>query len=232
MKMILVVDDEPDIVDLVRYNLEKAGCTVVAVMDGESALQEIERRLPDLIILDLMLPGIDGTEVCRLLRQRDTTRTIPIIMLTAKGEEIDRVVGLELGADDYIVKPFSPRELVLRVKAILRRTIPQHEDTLPFRIGPFTIDLTGYRVEVDDHPVVLTSTEFKLLTTLIERRGRIQTREHLLSAVWGYDYAGYERTVDTHIKRLREKLGPAREWIETIRGIGYRFRKSEKGEVE
>jgi two-component system phosphate regulon response regulator PhoB len=225
MKTILVVDDEPDIVDIVRYNLEHANFIVVTAADGESALKEAERLLPDVIILDLLLPGIDGIEVCRFLKQGETTRAIPIMMLTAKGEEIDRIVGLELGADDYIVKPFSPRELVLRVKAILRRSTHQKEDAALLRIGPLTVDVEGYRVEVNDQPIALTATELKLLLTLIERRGRIQTRDHLLSAVWGYDYAGYARTVDTHIKRLREKLGPAREWIETVRGIGYRFKR-------
>ena len=226
---ILVVEDEVDIQEIVSYNLEKAGFTVAAVESGEAALESIRKRIPDLVVLDLMLPGMDGLEVCRLLKQDAVTRDLPILMLTARAEEVDRVVGLELGADDYVVKPFSPRELTLRIQAILRRLTEGRDsaaaETEPkaMRFGPLTIDKAAHRVTVDDDVLALTSTEFSLLATLTERRGRVQSREELLNTVWGYDYAGYSRTVDTHIRRLREKMGGASEMVETVRGVGYRF---------
>lgn len=222
---ILVVDDEPDIVEIVQYNLEKAGYTVLVADDGTVALQQARDTSPALIILDLMLPGLEGTDVCRLLKQDERTRSIPIIMLTAKSEEVDRVVGLELGADDYVVKPFSPKELVLRVRAILRRANEVDHAAGPVKAGTLTIDVDGHQVLANNNPVKLTATEFKLLVTLFQRRGRVQTRDELLNVVWGYDYMGYGRTVDTHVKRLREKLGDAGTTIETVRGVGYRFVK-------
>ena len=226
---ILMVEDEPDIVEVVSYNLRQAGLVVEAAQDGATALELAEQSQPNLIILDLMLPDMDGLEVCRLLKQRDAVRHIPVLMLTAKAEEVDRIVGLELGADDYVVKPFSPRELVLRVKAILRRAVVSPADSVDaserITAGPLTIDPEGHHAFVDGEPLQLTATEFKLLLTLVQRRGRVQSREELLNVVWGYQYAGYGRTVDTHVRRLREKLGEAHDLIETVRGVGYRFRR-------
>ncbi len=229
MNKILVVEDEPDILEMVRYNLAQAGLDVATAEDAESALQHIREVLPDLIVLDLMLPGIDGLDMCRELKRDARTRPVPILMLTARKEEVDRIVGLELGADDYVVKPFSPRELVLRVRAILRRSqsderLVPHAETM-LRAGPLSIDKDAHQALLNGDPLVLTSTEFRLLVTLIERRGRVQTRDELLNTVWGYEYSGYGRTVDTHIRRLREKLGDASDWIETVRGVGYRFRR-------
>ena len=221
---ILVVEDEPDILALVAYHLEQSGFAVVRAEDGEQALSAIERERVGLVVLDLMLPGISGLEVCRLLKQTPRTKGIPVLMLTARAEEVDRVVGLELGADDYLVKPFSPRELVLRIRAILRRIGGNDEaEAAQIAAGPLVIDLVGCQVQLDGDSIELTATEFKLLTTLAQRRGRVQSREELLEAVWGYEYIGYRRTVDTHIRRLREKLGPAAALVETVRGMGYRF---------
>ncbi len=223
---ILIVEDEPDILDLVRYNLEQVGFNTIAVETGEAALDTAEEEVLSLIVLDLMLPGIDGLEVCRLLKQREQTTRVPILMLTARTEEVDRIVGLELGADDYLIKPFSPRELVLRVRAILRRVEGAErsaDDTL--QIGPLLIDSIGHRVQSGSESIELTATEFRLLLTLAQRRGRVQSREELLNVVWRYDHSGYQRTVDTHVRRLREKLGDAAEWIETVRGVGYRLRR-------
>ena len=227
MNKILVVEDEPDILEMVRYNLDQAGLDVETAEDAERALQSVQEILPDLIILDLMLPGIDGLDMCRQLKQDARTRHIPILMLTARKEEVDRIVGLELGADDYVVKPFSPRELVLRAQAILRRSQDSLQPTTDtwLHLGPISIDKAAHQALLNGDPLELTGTEFKLLITLIERRGRVQTRDDLLDTVWGYEYSGYGRTVDTHIRRLREKLGEASEWIETVRGVGYRFRR-------
>lgn len=219
---ILVVDDEPDIVEIIQYNLEKSGFDVIVAADGSAALEKARGETPDLIVLDLMLPGLEGTDVCRVLKQDERTRSIPILMLTAKSEEIDRIIGLELGADDYVVKPFSPREIALRIRNILRRRSAP-ETPGPVRAGPLVIDVEGHQVSVSGSTVSLTATEFKLLAILFQRRGRVQTREELLDVVWGYDYMGYGRTVDAHIKRLREKLGEAAGMVETVRGVGYRF---------
>lgn len=222
---ILIVDDEADIVELLDYNLRQAGYTVVSARDGASALAAVRRQRPDLIVLDLMLPDIPGTEVCRRLRKEPETETIPIMMLTARGEEIDRVVGFEVGADDYVTKPFSPREIVLRVQALLRRARPRTEDELErVRVGPMEIDVPRHRVTVSGQEVALTALEFKLLLDLVSRRGRVQSRDDLLERVWGYAPGVETRTVDTHVKRLREKLGPARDVIETVRGVGYRVK--------
>lgn len=229
MNKVLVVEDEPDILEMVRYNLDQAGLDVETAEDAERALQSVQETLPDLIILDLMLPGIDGLDMCRQVKQDARTRHIPILMLTARKEEVDRIVGLELGADDYVVKPFSPRELVLRAQAILRRSQGSSQSTTEtedwLHMGPISIDKAAHQALLNGDPLELTGTEFKLLITLIERRGRVQTRDDLLNTVWGYEYSGYGRTVDTHIRRLREKLGEASEWIETVRGVGYRFRR-------
>jgi two-component system phosphate regulon response regulator PhoB len=220
---ILVIDDEKDIVELIRYNLVQAGYRVVSALDGQQALDLARREHPDLVVLDLMLPTLPGTEVARILRQDEKTRAIPIIMLTARGSEIDRIVGFELGADDYVVKPFSPRELVLRIQAILRREgREESEERIIFE--PLVIDLAAHAVRLKGREIELTATEFKLLHRLARRPGRAFSRDQLLTDVWGYSGDLETRTVDTHMKRLRAKLGAIGAWIETVRGHGYRFR--------
>jgi two-component system, OmpR family, phosphate regulon response regulator PhoB len=209
-----------------EYHMKQSGFSVATAVDGLSALEKARKERPELIILDLMLPEMDGKDVCRALKSNPLTKSIPVLMVTAKTEEIDRIIGFELGADDYVTKPFSPRELVLRVKAILRRKEGEPAGEKTIRLGGIVIDLDRHEVFVDKLPVQLTSTEFKLLVELSSARGRVCTRERLLDKVWGYTYEGYARTVDTHIRRLREKLGPAGDEIETIRGVGYRFREN------
>jgi two-component system phosphate regulon response regulator PhoB len=223
-KRVLVVDDEPDALELVEFNLKAAGFEVVTAPDGETALNKARSLLPALIVLDIMLPEMDGMEVCRILRRDPVTAAIPIIMLTAKAGEIDRVVGLELGADDYVTKPFSPRELVLRVRGLLRRrTEPGEQPAERFQAGELVIDVPRHEVLLSGRRLAFTSTEFKLLATLIQRRGRVQSREQLLRDVWAYDTLIDTRTVDTHVRRVREKLGAAAQVLETVRGVGYRF---------
>ena len=221
-KKILVADDEVDVLNLVALNLKNAGYSVLKAEDGPAALEAARASLPALIVLDLMLPGIPGLEVCKTLKNEPATKLIPIIMLTAKAEEVDRIVGLELGADDYLTKPFSPRELVLRVKSVLRRAAAASDPGDHLALGDIKIDRSRYEVTVKGKPIEFTATEFKLLTMLIERRGRVQSRDTLLNDVWGYEAAIDTRTVDTHIRRLREKLGKAADCIETVRGFGYR----------
>ena len=225
MPKILVVDDEPDVVELVTFNLRKAGFEVIAASDGAAALRSARIELPDLIVLDLMLPEVDGLEVCKLLRRDPATAGVPIILLTAKAAEIDRVLGLELGADDYVTKPFSPRELVLRVKKLVERR--RHADAEvkaeQLRVGDLCVDIPRHMVSVGGEQIDLTATEFKLLCTLMQRRGRVQTRDQLLQDVWQYDNVIDTRTVDTHMRRLRDKLGSAARYIDTVRGVGYRF---------
>jgi two-component system phosphate regulon response regulator PhoB len=224
---ILVVEDDKHISRLVKYNVDKSGYNCLVAEDGEEALDILGRQNIDLIILDIMLPEIDGFEVCRTLKQDIKLKNIPIIMLTAKGEEVDRIVGLELGADDYVVKPFSPRELMLRVKAVLRRKkMPESPRDIITR-GALVVDTAKHKVTVYNKDVELTPIEFKLLVTLLERAGRMQSRDQLLSDVWGMHSDVFTRTVDTHIKRLREKLGKMGKLIETIRGMGYRCKEDE-----
>jgi len=220
---ILVVDDETDILTLLEYNLEKAGFKVISADDGPDAIDITKRERPVLIILDIMLPSMEGTEVCKILRSGDATRHIPIIMLTAKGEEIDRVVGFELGADDYITKPFSPRELMLRVKAVLKRG--QDGEIKIIKAGPVAIDVERSLATADGKALKLTAIEFKLLLELVKSDGKVLGRDALLDRVWGVDVYVTDRTVDTHVRRLREKLGKASKYIETVRGFGYRFRE-------
>src|SRR3990172_8481497 len=220
---ILVVDDENDILTLLKYNLEKAGFKVLPSQDGPEAINTAAREKPDLIVLDIMLPSMEGTEVCRILKGREGTRDIPIIMLTAKGEELDRIVGFELGADDYIIKPFSPRELVLRVKAVLKRG--QEKELKVIKAGPVNIDIGKSTASVEGKVLSLTATEFRLLVELAKSPGRVLTREVLLDRVWGEGCFVIDRTVDTHMTRLREKLGDHGDCIETVRGFGYRFRE-------
>ncbi len=223
---ILVVDDEPEAVELLEFNLRQAGYEVVAAADGAEALKKARAVLPGLIVLDLMLPEVDGLEVCKMLRRDPATTSIPIMMVTAKAAEIDRILGLELGADDYLTKPFSPRELVLRVKKILERgrTVAQEQDSLSF--GNLLIDTPRHLVSWRGKQIELTATEFKLLTVLAQRRGRVQSRDQLLRDVWEYNSLIDTRTVDTHMRRLREKLGPAAKFLDTVRGVGYRFVES------
>ena len=220
---ILVVDDEPDVLHLMEYNLNGANYDVVTAGDGLEALKKARGQMPNLIILDLMLPELDGLEVCKLLRRDPSTASIPIIMLTAKGGEMDRVLGLELGADDYVTKPFSPRELVLRVKRLLRSGAVPGVKMERILVGELLVDILRHQVLVSGQAIELTATEFKLLTTLAQRRGRVQSREKLLQDVWGYDTAIDTRTVDTHMRRLREKLGATANYLDTVRGVGYRF---------
>ena len=224
MNPVLIVEDEKDILDLVEYHLRQAGFFVISASDGSSGLEEARRKHPALVILDLMLPGMDGKDVCRSLKSNPLTRWIPVLILTARTGEIDRIIGFELGADDYVTKPFSPRELVLRVKAILRRMEMDREGEKIIQMGDLLIDVEEHHVSVKKIPIQLTSTEFKLLVELASKRGRVQTRTSLLDRVWGYTFEGYDRTVDTHIRHLREKLGDLGNYIETLRGVGYRFR--------
>jgi phosphate regulon transcriptional regulator PhoB len=221
---ILVVDDERDIIELVSYNLEKEGFKVISAMDGEKALELVSSKEPEIIILDLMLPGIDGLDMCRELKRNDKTSSIPIIMLTAKGEESDIVIGLELGADDYITKPFSPRILVARVKAVLRRIETKEEEEKLIKIEQLSIDLVRHQVTYRGKTLALTSTEFNLLILLAKNRGKVFTRDQILDKAWKDGSFVVDRTVDVHIRRLRQKLGQASQFIETVRGVGYRFK--------
>ncbi len=228
---ILLVDDEQDIVETLRYSLEREGYNTLSARSGAAAMSYLgQSNTPDLVLLDWMLPDMSGTEVCRNLRMVERTRRIPVIMVSARSEEIDRVVGFELGADDYVTKPFSVRELLLRIKAILRRraadTGSVSEDA---HFEHLRVDFEGHQVWVDDQRVALTALEFRLLSTLIARRGRVQTRDMLLNDVWGVQVDVTTRTVDTHVQRLRKKLGDAGNYIETLRGVGYRFLVPEGG---
>jgi len=224
--LVLIIEDEEDLLGTLEYNLQKEGFSTRTATEGEPGL-ELARQdpVPDLVLLDLMLPDITGTEVCRRLREDPRTRNTFIVMLTARGEEIDRVVGFEVGADDYVVKPFSMRELMLRIRAVLRRGHAEEgSGGEEVSFGRIRIDEPGHRVWVDDDEVTLTALEFRLLITLLARKGRVQTRDLLLDDVWGIQADVTTRTVDTHVKRLREKLGRAGDYIETVRGVGYRMR--------
>ncbi|OGR34200.1 MAG: DNA-binding response regulator [Desulfovibrionales bacterium GWA2_65_9] len=225
-KNILVVEDNLETRELLSYNLKNAGYAVRTAGDGLKALELAARSRPDLVLLDVMMPGgMDGLEVCRRLKQDERTRSVPVIMLTALGDEMDRIVGLELGAEDYVAKPFSPRELLLRIKAVLRRASTSAEEaTDGFRAGGLLIDFEAHSVSVDGEAVALTSTELKILRELVRSKGRVLLRERLLDTVWDTDFDGTSRTVDTHMRRLRGKLGPYADWIETVRGAGYRFK--------
>jgi DNA-binding response OmpR family regulator len=224
---ILVVDDEADVNDMLVLNLRAAGFSVIAVEDGASALAKTRSESPALVILDLMLPGMSGLEVCKVLKSDAATRHIPVIMLTSKAEEVDKIVGLELGADDYVTKPFSPRELILRVNRSLRRGKEKVPTVEKIEIGEIVLDHGRHEVLVKGEPVDLTATEFKLLALLMDRRGRVQGRDRLLNDVWGYESVIDTRTVDTHVRRLREKLGDVASYIETVRGVGYRISENE-----
>ncbi len=222
-KRILVAEDEADVLQLINLALQRAGFEVLKAEDGATAVRLAREHAPALIVMDIMMPGMTGLEACRLLKQDSRTMRIPVVMLTAKAEEVDRIVGLELGADDYVTKPFSPRELVLRIQAILRRfsEVPSGSELLA--LGPIQVDQVRHEVRIDGELVDFTATEFKLLTVLMERRGRLQSRDVLLNDVWGYESLIDTRTVDTHIRRLRDKLGVAAELVETVRGFGYRM---------
>jgi len=224
-KTILIVEDERDVVDLLTLNLRKAGFAISMASDGALGLQKARSEKPAFIILDLMLPKMPGLEICKILKSDPATRRIPIMMLTAKAEEIDRIVGLEFGADDYVTKPFSPREVVLRIRAIMRRGDAKQEEE-HLAAGPIVIDPARHEVSVGGKRVNLTSLEFKLLCTLMQRRGRVQARDRLLNDVWGYESIIDTRTVDTHVRRLRKKLGKAADAIESVRGFGYRLREN------
>jgi two-component system phosphate regulon response regulator PhoB len=221
---ILIVDDEHDLRSLLDFNLRQAGFETVLASTGEEALRELRLRVPDLVLLDLQLPDVAGTEICRQVKTEPRTKNVPVVMLTAKGEEMDKVVGFELGAEDYVTKPFSVRELVLRLRAVLRRSggAPSTERP-PRSIGPIEVDVEAHRAYVAGAELTLTPLEFRLLTTFMARAGRVQSREQLLTTVWEVSSELETRTVDTHVKRLREKLGPARDLLETVRGVGYRL---------
>ena len=220
---ILAVDDEVHILELISFNLKAAGYHVVTALTGEEALKRCEVERPSLVLLDIMLPGIDGLEVCRRLKGDRMTSNIPIIMLTARGDEVDKILGLELGADDYITKPFSVRELAARVKSLLRRVAPQQEsEPQTLRSGDIMIDITNYEAFKGGEKLSLTLKEFELLKVLVLSRGKVLTRDFLLDRIWGYEYCGETRTVDVHIRHLRQKLGEE-PYIETVRGVGYRF---------
>jgi len=220
---ILIVDDEPDALEVLGFKLRESGFVPLFAKDGARALSVARDERPDLIVLDLMLPEVDGLEVCKILRRDPSTAAMPILMLTARAAEMDRVLGLELGADDYVTKPFSPRELVLRIRKLLVRRQSGDDNGTLLRLGEIEIDVPRHVVRLTGQPVVLTVTEFKLLEALARRRGRVQSRDRLLQDVWGYENPIDSRTVDTHMRRLREKLGPHAQHLETVRGVGYRF---------
>ena len=221
-KKVFIVEDEPDLRDTLQYNFENEGFKVKSFPNGQSFLETIKNDKPNLVILDLMLPGISGLDVCRDLRMNEVNENVAVVMLTAKSEEIDRIVGFELGADDYVTKPFSVRELILRVKVLLKKRSDDIDQNL-LEFGPIAMNLDAHDVSVEGKNILLTALEFKLLKHLLKRKGRVQTRDQLLGDVWGYSSEVTTRTVDTHIKRLREKLGKPGELIQTIRGVGYRF---------
>ncbi|HPA17977.1 MAG TPA: response regulator transcription factor [Verrucomicrobiae bacterium] len=220
---ILVVEDEQDVRDLLVLTLRNAGYQTLTAETGTGALRKAASEHPDLILLDLMLPEMSGTEICRRLRADPATANTPVIIVSAKSEEVDKILGLELGADDYVTKPFSPRELVLRIKKLLRRTEGPPEQSDRLAVGQLVVDRSRHQVTFRGNEIILTPTEFKLLGLLIERRGRVQTRDRLLTDVWDYEASMDTRTVDTHVRRLREKLGDAAEFVETVRGVGYRL---------
>lgn len=226
-KRILIVEDEEDIAELISFNLKQARFNTLILLSGHHMISQARHYKPDLVLLDLMLPDLDGLELCKQLKRDKSLYNIPVIMVTAKGTETDRILGLELGTDDYIVKPFSPRELVLRVKAVLSRVYPDETtltDTI-LRIGPVELDSRKHLVHVEQTPIKLTITEFRLLQELMSHAGIVRTRKILLENVWGYSFDGYDRTIDTHIRRLRKKLGIASSYIETVRGLGYSFKE-------
>ena len=224
---VLIVEDEDDILELVAFNLEAAGFKAFKARDGQQGLAQARSLRPDLVVLDLLLPGLDGREVCRQLKRGSDTDQIPVLILSALTEETDRVVGFEIGADDYLTKPFSPRELVLRARAILRRTQTAAAPAGHLNRAGLVMDPDRHQAELDGEPLELTVTEFKLLHYLAAHPGRVLSREVLLETVWGYQYQGYSRTVDTHVRRLRKKLGDHQDLIDTVRGLGYRFKEEE-----
>jgi two-component system, OmpR family, phosphate regulon response regulator PhoB len=224
---ILIVEDEIDVAELLAHHLRGEGFSVEIVTNGRIAFAAVKAQTPALIVLDLMLPEISGLDLCRMIKSNPVTRNVPIVMLSARIEEIDRVLGFELGADDYVVKPFSPRELVLRIRAILRRLSQDKEEVL-LRVGALVLDRSRHEVRAAERVIDCTATEFKLLAILMERQGRVQERDRLLTDVWGYDSVIDTRTVDTHMRRLRDKLGPHGSYIETIRGFGYRLAPQEE----
>lgn len=230
MAKVLIIEDEPDLQKVLAFNLKQNGHEVLPALSGEAGLSLAQSRGPDLVLLDRMLPDVSGTEVLKNLKRDERTRNIPVVFLTARGEEVDRVVGFELGADDYVVKPFSVRELLLRIDAILRRRVEEEPQSVEF--GRLRLDLAAHRTFVDGKEVELTAMEFKLLSTLLSRKNRVQSRELLLDEVWGITAEITTRTVDTHVKRLREKLGPASIYVETVRGAGYRFAESPSEQQE
>ncbi len=223
---ILVVEDETDIADLIKYNLEKEGFRTATAADGEKALERIRSSPPALVVLDLLLPKLDGLAVCREMRRDPRTRAVPVLMLTARSEEMDKLAGFEAGADDYLTKPFSPRELVARVKALLRRKESTQVERMDFK--DLVINFDRHEARLKDKLLVLTPREFDLLAFLVRNPGRAYTREQLLDQVWGYEYLGGTRTVDVHVRHLRAKLGPRAKWIMTMKGVGYKF-AGEKG---
>jgi len=228
MKRALVVEDDPDIVELIEHYLETEGFEVQAVADGRQALERIRAESQDVVVLDLQLPGMDGLSLCAELRRDKRTRALPIIMLTARGDEADRVVGLEVGADDYVVKPFSPKELVARVRALMRR-VEREDDEAPLVLGGLEIDASRHLVSWERQPVHLTAKEFALLLALVEANGRVLTRQVLLERVWGYSYAEGTRTVDVHVRRLREKLPGLEDRLITVKSLGYRLARGDEG---
>jgi DNA-binding response OmpR family regulator len=228
MKRVLVVEDDPDIVELITHYLRAEGLEVAALGDGRLALERLRGGGHDLVILDLQLPGLDGLSLCAELRRDKRTRALPVIMLTARGDEADRVVGLEVGADDYVVKPFSPKELVARVRALLRRLERHEEEAAPHVLGPLEIDTARHTVRWEGRPVHLTAKEFALLLALVEARGRVLSRQALLEQVWGYSYAEGTRTVDVHVRRLREKLPGLADRLITVKSLGYRVAREDE----
>ncbi|MFP4034533.1 MAG: response regulator [Desulfovermiculus sp.] len=223
---VLIIEDDPDILNLLSFTIQNQGYRAVQSRQGEEGLKMARTQQPDIILLDLMLPGMDGVAVCKDLKSRIETANIPVIMLTAKGEENDRILGLETGADDYVVKPFSPRELMLRLEAVLRRYHPRQPQEDVWEQNGLRVEFDTFQVLVDAQEVELTSTEFHLLAALVRSGGRVLTREQLLDQVWGYEFDGYARTVDTHMHRLRHKLGRVAESVQTVRGVGYRLKKA------
>lgn len=225
--LVFIIEDEPDIARLIKLYLEKEGYRTTHFSNGAQGLQEIRNKIPDLLVLDLMLPGTDGLEICKKLRSAPETRQLPILMVTAKGEELDKVLGLELGADDYLTKPFSPRELMARVKALLRRSNPPEISPATLTFGVLRLDPVRHEVRVGEKEVELTAKEFGLLEILLKNRGKVLTRDTLLNQVWGYDYFGTTRTVDVHIGRIREKIPLLADAIVTVKSVGYKFKENE-----